>query len=202
MKTAQLTPNSWITTDVIKVNKSEYKDLLDLCPTTKNQVKLYGKLIDIPRFERLYGDHDYKYSGIVRTADPNVPALVKQCIDYVREKYPDYEWNGALTNWYLNGTHYIGAHSDDERDLCAGAPIISFSFGASRIFRIRRKGTVEKKDVITQHGMVIAMCGQMQKKQTIKNPLLYGYMAVALPAVVPAAPYMMAKRWPKKVSCL
>lgn len=45
----------------------------------------------------------------------------------------------VLLNWYQDGTHHMGAHSDAERELIPLAPIISVSLGQERIFRVRRK---------------------------------------------------------------
>ena len=44
-----------------------------------------------------------------------------------------------LVNWYADGSHYIGAHSDDETQLADSAPIFSLSWGASRRFRMLPK---------------------------------------------------------------
>lgn len=177
-KRVDLSKDSYLIIDnaPFEVPKSEFKELLAVHPTTYNQVRVFGKVHDIPRFERLYGNSAYSYSGIVRQPDPNIPALVQRCLDYAREKYPPAaQWNGALCNWYMDGSHSIGAHSDAESDLMPGAPIISFSFGASRTFRIKKrkdfKGIAHATpDIATGHGMMIAMCGAMQKEFTHEIP--------------------------------
>jgi alkylated DNA repair dioxygenase AlkB len=177
-KRVDLTKDSYMIIDraPFEVPKSEFKELLAAHPTTYNQVKVFGKIHDIPRFEKLYGNSAYRYSGIVRQPDPNIPALVERCLEYAREKYPPAaQWNGALCNWYIDGSHGIGAHSDAEADLVPGAPIISFSFGGSRIFRVRTRkdfvGTYHAApDIVTGHGMMIAMCGAMQKEFTHEVP--------------------------------
>jgi alkylated DNA repair dioxygenase AlkB len=168
-----LSSDSWIEVDEdsLKFNKEDVKELMELCPKTKNQIKIYGKTLDIPRFEQLFGSENYTYSGVERIANPNIPTLVEKCLTLVKEKYPQHEWNGALVNWYLDGSHYIGSHSDSERGLKNGAPIVSFSFGGERTFRIKRKKkqesgecSIEKKDVITKNGLMISMMGKMQQE--------------------------------------
>jgi len=67
-------------------------------------------------------------------------------------------------NWYQDGTHYMGAHSDDERDLSPQAAIYSFSFGATRTFRIINKATSEKTDLLLKHGSLLVMGGAMQQE--------------------------------------
>lgn len=49
------------------------------------------------------------------------------------------EFNGALVNKYVDGNDYISAHSDDENGLDRLVGVVSLSYGAERIFRIRDK---------------------------------------------------------------
>ena len=46
-----------------------------------------------------------------------------------------------LVNWYQDGDHYIGWHSDDESQLDQTAPIYTISLGATRTFKTREKKT-------------------------------------------------------------
>ncbi len=68
-----------------------------------------------------------------------MPALVARCLAYARQHYPAYDWHGALVNLYVDGTDKVDEHSDDESGLAPGAPILSFSFGATRRFVVRPK---------------------------------------------------------------
>jgi alkylated DNA repair dioxygenase AlkB len=102
-------------------------------------------------------------------------------MNHAKETYPEFNWTGALVNFYADGTQYIGKHADDERDLVAGAPILSYSFGAIRTFRIRDKKTNEIKiDVPTHDNCMIAMCGNMQKQFTHEITKLSGKKATEL----------------------
>lgn len=148
-------------------------------PYEQTQITLYGKTHDTPRLQKLYGVANYAFSTYKMVAEPIIPPPVQACIDYARLKYPKFEWNGALVNYYADGNNYIAAHSDDEKDLQSGAPILSFSFGATRTFRITKKNKEEKYrlDVPTESGSMIAMCGQMQKffkHEIVKAPKIAG----------------------------
>jgi alkylated DNA repair dioxygenase AlkB len=173
-----LSEKSWIVVvpNVFDVSEEEFQELLEAHPTTYNQIKLYGKELDIPRFERLYGTRNYRYSGIMREAHPDMPRLAKRCLEWVQEHDgPAEKWQGLLCNWYMHGNHRIGKHSDAEGDLTPGEPIYSFSMGGSRTFRLCAKKTaknvhIPKKDIETEHGMLIVMGGDCQKEFTHEVP--------------------------------
>lgn len=168
----ELSSESWIIVRLrtVKCTEEEFTELWNLHPTTRDNIKLFGKLIPIPRFQRLYGDSSYKYSGVELQAEPELPEIVRRCVDYAKVNYAKsskgkvLNWNGALVNWYPDGMSYIGAHSDDERDLEPEAPILSFSFGAVRTFRVKNKKTGARQDFATEHCSVIVMGGAMQRE--------------------------------------
>lgn len=164
----KLSERSWINVydNIIENSVEKFNDMLKECPKTRDKIRIYGKLIEIPRYQKLYGTKTYKYSGITFIPDSNIPELVEDCFEFARKYYPDIDWNGALVNWYIDGTHYISAHSDDEKDLSKDSPILSFSFGQERIFRIRNKSKKIVKDIVTKHNSVIIMEGNMQKEFT------------------------------------
>merc|ERR1719322_2362284 len=58
-------------------------------------------------------------------------------------EYPEFAAiNGGLVNFYADGGEYIGPHSDDQRQLRRGSPIVSVSWGVSRNFvMVPKKGT-------------------------------------------------------------
>jgi alkylated DNA repair dioxygenase AlkB len=59
-------------------------------------------------------------------------------------------------------------HSDDERDLVEGAPILSFSFGGVRTFLVQQKTEtptyVKEIKIPTHHATLIKMCGATQRE--------------------------------------
>lgn len=154
--------------DAVKCTPLEFQEVWNESPTTKEDITMFGKVVKCPRFQRLYGDNvSYTFSGITLPGVSEFPPLIQRCMDHAKQMYPDLPYRAALVNWYPDGESYIGAHSDDERDLLPNAPILSYSFGAERIFRIREKKTKKiVKDVPTEHGSMIAMCGKMQGEFT------------------------------------
>jgi len=175
MGVTRLTPHSWIRfrPNAIECTEEQFDEFWNLCPTERHEIKMFGKLVPIPRFQKLYGEASYNFSGVEMQPDPEIPDLVQRCIDYAREHWvetidgTELEWNGALVNWYPDGSSYIGAHSDDERDLVPGVPILSFSFGGVRTFRIKAKNknsAVPMKDFRTENCSLIEMGGAMQQE--------------------------------------
>lgn len=154
----------------IECSKEEFAAQWDLCPTERQVVNVYGPK-PIPRFQKLYGEAGYSFSGLTLVPEPVIPPLVERCLEYARIHWSNFAWNGALVNYYADGTQYIGAHSDDEKDLQGGAPILSFSFGAVRTFRVKQKVTKKTRvNIPTEHGSLIAMYGEMQKDFTHEVP--------------------------------
>jgi len=153
--------------DVIEFSQEEFDDFLGLRPKENHEIKMFGSLVKVPRGQQFYGEGSYKYSGTVNTGIKEIPVLIQKCIDVANEMYPEHVWNGALANWYNDGTEYISHHSDDERDLTKGAPILSFSFGSTRMFRISPKpykDALVALDVPTLHNSVMIMEGNFQKE--------------------------------------
>ena len=161
--------------NILPCSKEEFQEFWNLCPTERHQIFVHGKHIPIPRFQKLYGNGSYKYSGSEVVGDPNIPLIVDRALTIARGMYPKFEWNGALVNWYPDGSSYIGAHSDDEKDLVPGAPILSFSLGGIRTFRIKKKteatsGEIQKMDFKTYPNSLIVMQGKMQSEYKHEVP--------------------------------
>ncbi len=80
------------------------------------------------------------------------------------------EFNGILVNKYMDGNDYIGAHSDDESGLDS-VGVVSISYGAERIFRIRDK--INKNILFednTTHCGILHMGGNFQSLYTHEIP--------------------------------
>jgi len=141
------------------------KELFTCRPSTRDQITIFGKTVDLPRYQKLYGNGTYRYSRMTMVADPNVPELVSKCIEYTREHFPEFTWDVALVNWYMTGLDYVSWHSDDESDLMEGSPILSFSFGGSRTFKVREKADHDELLVYqVQNNSCIIMMGDCQKE--------------------------------------
>jgi alkylated DNA repair dioxygenase AlkB len=116
----------------------------------------------------------YAYS---RQLSPSIPltANIRQLLAKVNDMHNTH-FNGILVNQYCDGSDYISAHSDDERNL-SNDTVVGISYGAPRIFRIRQKQpqTTSPKypivtDVVLQSGMMFTMSGNFQKEFTHEIP--------------------------------
>ena len=167
MKTIQLSENSTLKycQNFYPVSKEEYKKLMDMCPEHRHQIKIYGRYIEVPRYQQAYGE-EYAFSGTVSPA-VKMPPLIQKIRDKIQKIYPDYEFNNCLGNWYMKGDHYISFHSDDESQIIKGTPIVGVSFctGLPRKLRIKNKETKQTViEVLTYHGSLYAMEGDFQKE--------------------------------------
>lgn len=98
---------------------------------------MFGKAIPTPRFQQAYAV-SYRFSGNTFDAQP-VPEILQHCVTAMQEMVVDPETQasflrGVLVNWYANGEHYIGPHSDSESALFKHSPVLSLSIGATRRF--------------------------------------------------------------------
>ena len=171
VKQFELGDGSWIREHkmALPCTKEQFEVMWALKPETQDAINMWGKRYPIPRFHKLYGTASYTFSKIRMVGDPVLPDLVARCVEYAEQLFPDNVWNGHLVNWYPTGDHYISAHKDDEPSLDPTAPILSFSFGGVRKFRVR-KGGVIKHDFQTLDQSVLIMGGDMQKHFTHEIP--------------------------------
>lgn len=72
-------------------------------------------------------------------------------------------FNAALVNLYVNGSHSVGWHADDEPGV--GSVIASVSLGATRTFRLRRNAdTSDQIAVELVDGSLLVMAGDTQRE--------------------------------------
>jgi alkylated DNA repair dioxygenase AlkB len=148
--------------DHLKLDKDGFQELWKLCPEVRPQIKIFGKMTEVPRYYQSYGK-DYKFSGVV-SSSLDVPPILQKYIDYANSQNPNYNFNGILVNWYPDGNSYIGFHSDDETQLVKESPIYCFSFGQKRRFILQeKKGEKKRKDFVVENNSYIVMGGQCQK---------------------------------------
>lgn len=170
MNRIELSKNSWI--DVLdaesspfQISPEEFFTLWDLHPEEHGNVIIYGKKIPVPRWQKSY-INAYSFSGLVHKAD-DLPKEFEKffCWGQSLKKYDGEKFNQVLINWYENGLHYIGSHSDDETQLVKNSEILSISLGETRKFRIREKKDKKiVKEILLEHGTVVIMGGKTQKE--------------------------------------
>jgi len=135
------------------------------------EIIVYGKKCKQHRNIGFFSDKSigYRYSKKLMHSKPMSPCMER--LLNVINKTLDADFNGILVNKYMNGNDYIGAHSDDESGLDK-VGVVSISYGAERIFRIRDKKT--KKIIcneVTTHCSVLHMGGDFQKIYTHEIPI-------------------------------
>jgi len=111
----------------------------------------------------------YTYSRKMMESKPLTKAM-SELLDIVNKDMCA-DFNGILVNEYMDGNDYISAHSDDETCLDS-VGVVSISYGAERIFRIRNKKTNEiMYNEITTHCSILHMGGDFQKLYAHEIPV-------------------------------
>lgn len=167
METIKLNSTSSIETGKLpskyKLDEEGFADLWKLHPKEHGTVTLYGKQIEMPRYNKAYGV-DYKFSNENHVADPIEHPFLKKLLKYVNKIADDgITYNGILVNWYRNGENYIGPHSDDESSLVDGSSIYSFSFGATRDFVLKHKQNSQRLVFPLKSNTMLVMKGETQR---------------------------------------
>ena len=111
----------------------------------------------------------YHYSNKLAKSQPLTENLAK-LLDIINNVFKS-DFNGILINKYLNGSDYIGAHSDDEKNLSDNG-VVAVSYGTTRNFRIRDKITRKiVANIPTLQNQIIHMGGNFQKEFTHEIPI-------------------------------
>ncbi len=119
-------------------DEATFKAVWALHPAARPVIKMLGRHVAVPRWYQAYGA-DYYFSRQTSEALP-VPDLLAPLLAWASAAI-DPRMNGLLLNWYDGRFgHYIGPHNDNEKQLAEGAPIVTVSFGETRVFRLSRKG--------------------------------------------------------------
>jgi alkylated DNA repair dioxygenase AlkB len=139
-----------------------FKKLKENIRWQQDKIKLYGKIIDLPRLTAWYGEKAYGYSGITMPVHPFTDEL--QLIKSAIEKATDTKFTGVLLNYYRNGNDSVSWHSDDEKELGKNPIIASVSFGATRTFQLRHKTRkdLKKQAISLSNGSLLLMKGSTQ----------------------------------------
>lgn len=142
--------------DELVPDAAGFARLWSLHPASFHLIKMHGKQVRTPRWQQAYGA-DYRYTGNTNRALA-VPPELAPLHAWIREIDP--RLNGLLLNWYdAEHGHYIGKHRDSTIHMIEGAPIVTISLAAERVFRLRRWKSEDATihDIPTGHGTVIVM---------------------------------------------
>ena len=129
----------------------------------EQDIKIFGKMVPVPRLVAWYGDtgKSYSYSGVtMQPLDWTDDLLqIKQRVEAIAEL----PFNSVLLNLYRNENDSVGWHSDDERELGINPVIASVSFGAERQFQFKHKLRTDLRQSITlTSGSLLLMRGATQ----------------------------------------
>lgn len=144
-------------------SKGYYHELLNKIAWKNDEVFIYGRRIITSRKTAWYGDEQfaYTYSKITRSAMPWTEVLAE--LRDKAEGITGERYNCCLLNLYHSGLEGMGWHSDDEKELLAGAAIASISFGADRKFVFKHKTTKQTVPVVLHDGSLLLMKDATQK---------------------------------------
>lgn len=146
----------------------QFQAIWDLHPAEYHDIMMHGRMVKTPRWQQAYGA-DYHYTGRVNKALP-IPSMLHSLVTWVLANIDD-RLNGVLVNWYDGQLkHYIGAHRDSRKNMLAGAPIVTVSFGEERMFRLRPYKGTGYRNFRTSNGSVFIMPYQTNLRWTHEVP--------------------------------
>lgn len=95
-----------------------YDELSKLDLIKERTIIVYGKECKQRRDSKFYSNESkgYKFSGQTTEAEPLINEIMQEIMRKVNI-FLGTNFNGILVNRYVDGTKYIGPHSDDERGL-------------------------------------------------------------------------------------
>ncbi len=129
----------------------------------QDHLKMFGKLIPVPRLEAWVADEglDYTYSGIHHDPDPWIDELVE--LRDLSSSHTGTRFNSVLCNLYRDGSDGVDWHADDEPEFGQMPVIASLSLGATRRFDLRRVDDHSiKVELELHHGDLDIMSGTTQ----------------------------------------
>ncbi len=125
------------------------------------EIRMFGKMVKIPRLQAWYGTKTYSYSGLKMIPHPWTPLLME--LKKRVESLAGVTYNSVLLNLYRDGSDSMGWHSDDEKELGRNPNISSVSLGGERNFHLRHKAKAHPTiKVLLEHGSLLLMKDEIQ----------------------------------------
>ncbi len=129
----------------------------------QEHVTIFGRRRAMPRLTAWYGDPGatYTYSGLANDPSPwtcELADLREALCSRLQRRF-----NSVLLNRYRSAGDSVSWHSDDEPELGEAPVIASISFGATRRFLLRDRGTRNLvASLELEHGSLLVMRGRSQ----------------------------------------
>lgn len=138
------------------LGRDDFEALWSMHPPTRHLIEIHGREVPAPRFQQAFV-HDYEYTRSLNNALP-MPELLRSLLSWTQLRICS-ELNGLLLNWYNGPSHYIGEHHDSTKGLITDTPIVTISFGETRVFRLSKGKGKERvtKDIEAADGSVIVI---------------------------------------------
>jgi alkylated DNA repair dioxygenase AlkB len=146
-----------------EVSAAAFAALRAETPWRAEQIRIAGRLIDVPRRTAWYGDAEatYVYSGIRNEPLPWTPLLA--ALRDAVSAAAGAPLNAVLLNLYRDGRDSMGWHADNERSLGEDPVIASLSLGAPRRFVLRHaKKKGRSMTFVLGDGALLVMAGKTQ----------------------------------------
>ena len=125
-------------------------------------IRMFGKEIPQPRLVGWAGELPYRYSG--QTLEPReAPTVLAELLVRICDEV-GVSFNHVLLNRYRSGADHMGRHADDEPELGREPVIAALSLGATRRFRMEKKGKRVRRTQKLAHGSLLVMGGTMQHR--------------------------------------
>ena len=145
-------------TDLFSAQRADslFSQIQDEVQWEQKTISFYGKTFNVPRLTAWFGTEDYTYSGIFHPAKelPTAIAEIKAAV----EAETGCTFNSVLCNLYLDGSHSVSWHCDDEPELGADPIIASVSLGGERIFSMKHKtDKTDKARLTLANGSLLVM---------------------------------------------
>ncbi|MDQ6929700.1 MAG: alpha-ketoglutarate-dependent dioxygenase AlkB [Candidatus Eremiobacteraeota bacterium] len=129
---------------------SLYKQLLDAVPWSHDTMKMYDKMVDVPRLVAWYRDRDSLPEPLERIRTKGQELLGAR-------------FNGVSLNYYRDGSDSVAWHSDHNEELARERMVALVSLGATRQMHFRTKAVPRRQlrcDLAP--GSVLVMRGDVQ----------------------------------------
>ena len=127
-----------------------FEELLAVVPWSNETMKMYDKIVDVPRLVAWYRDPD-----VLPQALELVRGRVSQRLGIV--------FNAVSLNYYRDGTDSVAWHSDHDEDLTDHPTVALASFGATRQMQLRTKALPRRQlRCDLEPGSILSMNGDVQ----------------------------------------
>lgn len=147
------------------MRKDYLQELIEQVQWKQDEIKMFGKVMPLPRLTAWYGDSNaaYTYSGITNKPLQWSPLLLK--LKSAVEDHCKTKFNSVLLNYYRDGSDHMSWHCDNERELGKNPVIASLSFGAKRKFQFKHKNDkgTEVVSIEPDSDSLIIMKGTIQE---------------------------------------